>query len=92
MTRCGNDNCQTTLRASLKPPVSPSTPIFLTKEELRQLTGYARPMAQLRWIRDRGYLHEIDAKGRPVLMRDHVSVRLGGTLTATTREPRLRLA
>lgn len=70
----------------------PALPIFLTSEELQQLTGYSRPAAQRRWIESHGYLHEIDAKGRPVVLRDHLSSRLGGTLAPTTREPRLRLA
>ena len=67
-------------------------PLFLTPEELEDFTGYARQADQVRWLQDRRYLYELNAKGLPKVLRAHVVARLGGTLPPTDRtEPQLHL-
>jgi len=52
--------------------------VFLTAEELADLTGLKRPSAQARWLEREGWPVERDAKGRPLLLRSVVIARLGG--------------
>lgn len=49
--------------------------MFLTAEDLRQLTGYCRPADQIRWLRRQGLLFWINARGRPVVPRDAVAAQ-----------------
>lgn len=51
--------------------------MFLTAEELTDLTGLKRPRAQLVWLRANGWPVEEDASGRPVLLRSVVEARMG---------------
>lgn len=51
--------------------------MFLTADELADLTGFKRPGAQYRWLRDEGWPVKQDAKGRPLLLRSVVEARLG---------------
>jgi hypothetical protein len=62
--------------------------MFLTPDELKSLTGYVRPSAQIRWLRTRGYRFEIGGDGLPKILRSAVLAKLGGSIS----EPRLRLA
>ena len=50
--------------------------MFLTKEEIFELTGYKRLAAQCRWLADRGYRFEVNALGRPVVLASSVERRL----------------
>jgi len=43
--------------------------MFLTTEELFQLTGLRRPSAQIRWLRSRQIRHYVNAVGHPVIAR-----------------------
>ena len=43
--------------------------MFLTADELADLTGLKRPKAQAAWLRSRGWPVEVDARGRPRLLR-----------------------
>jgi len=52
--------------------------MFLTTEELCELTGLARPNAQARWLQDRGFIYQVRADGRLIVSRRHVEQRLGG--------------
>jgi len=47
-----------------------------------ELTGRQRRAAQLRWLQRREYPHELDADGRPLVLRSYVERRLGGRLPA----------
>jgi len=49
--------------------------MFLTAEDLRQLTGYMRSADQIRWLRRQGLLFWINSKGRPVVPRDAVAAQ-----------------
>jgi len=57
--------------------------MFLTLDELRDLTGYALPAYQCRWLDRRGYPFETTGNGRPKVLRGYVEKRLG-LLTAVT--------
>lgn len=54
--------------------------MFLTETELRDLTGYVRPSAQIRWLRTRGYRFEIGGDGLPRLSKNVVIEKLGGVV------------
>ena len=62
--------------------------MFLTREEVRELTGYKRKSDQARFLRDNRYPFELDKDGNPKVPRMAVEsrfqVKLGG--------PKLRLA
>lgn len=64
--------------------------MFLTHEELIELTGYKRPDKQREWLRLRAYPFELDARDRPKVLRAAVERRLGARMD-TPREPKLRL-
>lgn len=42
-------------------------PVFLTPEQLQELTGYVQAAAQIRWLRKNGVQHYVRADGRPVV-------------------------
>lgn len=39
--------------------------MFLTPDQLHELTGYTRKSAQVRWLRKNGVQHYVRADGRP---------------------------
>lgn len=51
--------------------------MFLSREDLKKLTGAKRPKEMLSWLRDRGYPHEVDLGGYPIVLTDVVRARLG---------------
>lgn len=53
--------------------------MFLTAEELIQLTGCRVPGYQCRWLSRNGYRFERSSNGRPVVLRSYVESRLSGT-------------
>ena len=63
--------------------------MFLTNQEISELTGLRRPSAQIRWFKKRGWPFEISALGEPKVLRDVVIARLGGS--QQNEEPKLRL-
>lgn len=46
--------------------------MFLTADELRELTGYKVAAAQIRWLTRNGVRHWIAATGRPVVPRSAI--------------------
>ncbi len=58
--------------------------MFLSREEIVDLTGLKKPALQLRWLRDRGWPVEEDSKGRPKLLAEVVRARMGGTVQHKT--------
>lgn len=62
--------------------------MFLTRDEVRELSGYKRRSDQVRWLRDNRYPFELDKDGNPKVPRIAVEtrfqIRSGG--------PKLRLA
>ena len=53
--------------------------LFLTPEELQELTGRKRASAQIRALRAIGVEHKIRPDGHPVVLRAHVEALLGAT-------------
>lgn len=43
--------------------------VFLTPDELRELTGRARPKAQIAYLRAKRIRHYVNAAGRPVVAK-----------------------
>ncbi len=39
--------------------------LFLTVDELRELTGYVQAAAQIRWLRRNGIAHTVRCDGKP---------------------------
>lgn len=50
--------------------------MFLTADELRELTGLTRWSAQIRWLSARGWAHAVRADGRPVVSRKEAERQL----------------
>lgn len=63
--------------------------MFLNADQLRELTGCARVAQQVAWLREHRYAFDLDAKGRPVVLRAHVEARLGGAANSPSG-PQLR--
>jgi hypothetical protein len=62
--------------------------MFLTREEVRDLTGYKRKSDQARFLRDNRYPFELDKDGNPKVPRMAVETRF----QVRTGGPKLRLA
>lgn len=57
--------------------------IFLTQDELRELTDLKIPAAQIRWLVKHAYPFEISAIGKPKVLRSLVIERLNKTPSPT---------
>ncbi|MCY1308453.1 hypothetical protein D9M68_138980 [compost metagenome] len=64
--------------------------MFLTSDEVRDLTGRTRASAQIRWLDEHRFGYVIGADGRPKVLREVVLSRLGSN-QQQKKEPRLRL-
>lgn len=64
--------------------------MFMTPEEVADLTGYQKPSAQIRWLEAERFGYVIGGDGQPKVLRDVVLSRLGAT-TKKKREPVLYL-
>jgi hypothetical protein len=51
--------------------------MFLTAEEMRELTGYQRHADQRTWLTNHGWKFEENATGRPIVLRSFAEKRLG---------------
>lgn len=62
--------------------------MFLTSGELRQLTGYSRPSAQITWLKDHGWRFTVNALGDPVVANAEASRKLvGGDVNKRSQPP-----
>lgn len=52
--------------------------MFLTREEIQELTGYEVPGWQCKWLDSHGYKYEKSAIGRPVVLKAYVTAKLSG--------------
>ena len=52
--------------------------MFLTQEELEELTGRVRKSAQVEALRTMGIMHTIRPDGRPLVLRSHIEAMMGG--------------
>ncbi len=51
--------------------------MFLTADDLVELTGYQAPARQCRWLDRAGYPFELNAAGKPKVLKAYVEKRLG---------------
>jgi hypothetical protein len=51
--------------------------MFLTREEIKQLTGYRIPSAQIRWLRSEEFKFKVAADGRPRVLKTEVEFQMG---------------
>lgn len=61
--------------------------MFLTHEQLVDLTDYKRPFEQIKWLRENGYPFEVGSSGRPKVL-----VRVLETRLEPKGGPKLRFA
>ena len=63
--------------------------MFLSQDELRELTDLKVPKAQMRWLQRYAYPFEIAASGKPKVLREYVMKKLMSiSLSAiSTNEP-----
>jgi hypothetical protein len=64
--------------------------MLLTKVEVSDLTGYARPATQSRWLRENSIPFILGGDGHPKVLRQVIETRLGGQCEPH-RKPELRL-
>ncbi|MFZ6864698.1 DUF4224 domain-containing protein [Undibacterium sp. Ji67W] len=57
--------------------------MFLTEDELRELTGYAYRSRQIIWLKKNNWKFEVTAQLRPKVARSYFELRLGGTTNTT---------
>jgi hypothetical protein len=50
--------------------------MFLTAEEIEQLTGYLINTKQIEWLRNRVWKYEVSRTGRPVVLRSYAESKL----------------
>lgn len=66
-------------------------PLFLSKEEVADLTGFKLHSKQCAWLRGNGWVFELNANRRPIIGRAYAMQRLGfasgNTDTATLARP-----
>ena len=55
--------------------------MFLSEDDLYNLTGFKRYSAQARWLRENRFEFVLRANGQPRVLRVHLDARLGGTVT-----------
>lgn len=65
--------------------------MFLSDSEVVELTGYAKPSAQARWLISNGFPFLVGGDNKLKVLRSLVLERLGGNLTLGEKEPQLRL-
>ena len=69
--------------------------VFLTLEEIMELTGYQQQSAQRQWLTRHGWYFEVSRGGRPIVGRAYAEQRLGlssAPLPTVRKEPQLKLA
>jgi hypothetical protein len=55
--------------------------IFMTDEEVRELTGYAYSARQIEWLKANRWLFEVTGQGRPKVARSYFDARMTGLAT-----------
>ena len=55
--------------------------MFLSRDELQELTDLKLAHAQCRWLVEHGYPHDISASGKPKVLRSYVERRLSPSST-----------
>lgn len=55
--------------------------MFLTPDDVVELTGYQRHADQRRWLTSRGWIFEVSRIGRPIIGRDYAKQKTGFSVT-----------
>ena len=63
--------------------------MFMTPDEVADMTDYLRPKDQVRWLQGEKFGYVMGADGKPKVLRQVVIARLGGK--AEKKGPELRL-
>lgn len=66
--------------------------LLLNADEVADLSGYQKPSAQARWLKQNDFPFVIGGDGRPKVLRQVVEARLGGKPSEKKREPKLHLS
>lgn len=62
--------------------------MFLTQQDLIELTGRRRHDAQATQLNRMGIVHKIRADGMPIVLKSHIDKEFGGsTISSSTKEP-----
>lgn len=62
--------------------------MVLSQEDIAALTGYSRPSAQVRWLRQHGWRFSVNALGKPAVAVAEFNRRMvGGSSTIKHQEP-----
>ncbi|RFA31314.1 hypothetical protein CAI21_01410 [Alkalilimnicola ehrlichii] len=64
--------------------------LFLSDDELYQLTARKRQSAQIRWLERNGVKFTLNAEGRPRILRSHIEKVLGGDARPTRTQPNVK--
>ena len=64
--------------------------MFMTPEEVAELTGYKRPCDQIKWLEAERFGYVVGGDGRPKVVKELVLSRLASPVPQK-KEPRLRL-
>jgi len=57
--------------------------VYLTERELLTLTGYKQRARQLKWLRSRGWAHEVTGQGEIRVLRAYRDQQLGVSIVKT---------
>lgn len=55
--------------------------MFLTADQIADLTGYQRHADQRKWLTARGWVFEVASTGRPIVSAAYAEQRLGGAVS-----------
>jgi hypothetical protein len=61
--------------------------MFLSPEDLQQLTGYKRPSKQCEWLLRNGFKVHVRADGRPAILLSQVEASQGSKKKHRAEEP-----
>ncbi len=59
--------------------------MFLTDDELRELTGYVTAAGFVRWLDARGWRYERNRAGKVIVSRSHAEAMMGGAVEKAPR-------
>jgi hypothetical protein len=61
--------------------------LFLSRDEVQELTGYKRAADQIRWLARARLPHAVNAAGRPVVSKAAAETMLGSPGNAVSARP-----
>jgi hypothetical protein len=61
--------------------------LFLTKEELQELTGYTLLSKQAAWLKSHRYIFELDKRCAPKVLRSHLIEKMTKSTAQVTAAP-----